>query len=283
MLLNPTGDELHNGAGVTWCPSRFPENAASGAGIPPRMRLPGWILIGSTGRKSGKTEFACAIIRAFRRQHPIVAIKVTAITEGESTCPRGGEGCGACATLEGDFHIGEERGEQPGKDTARMLESGAQRVFWIRCKRSRMRAALEALLPRLGQGVLVVAESNSLAQAIEPDLFLMVTSGRSSSVKPSAAKVLSLAQRVVVSENSTFVPNPRQLAVIGGMWHLVDASAAILAGGKSSRMGQDKSLLALQGEPLIHQTHLETGASAPSSPGCERGSLILGMPLGTGT
>ena len=44
-----------------------------------------------------------------------------------------------------------------------MLESGASRVFWVRCRRQRMHAALEALLTRLDPGALVVAESNSLA------------------------------------------------------------------------------------------------------------------------
>jgi molybdopterin-guanine dinucleotide biosynthesis protein len=198
--------------------------------MPARTRLTGWIVIGSTGRNSGKTEFACAVIRAFHRRHPIVAVKVTAITDGESTCPRGGEGCGACTTLDGDFHIREERGEQPGKDTARMLDSGAHRAFWVRCRRQRMHAALAALLPRLAPGALVVAESNSLAQVIEPDLFLMVKSRHSSLVKPTAAEVLPFAQRVVVSADGAFDLTPRHLAVLDGVWHFVGTSAAIFLG-----------------------------------------------------
>jgi molybdenum cofactor guanylyltransferase len=219
-----------------------------------RLRLPGWILIGSTGRNSGKTEFACAIIRAFC-QHPIVGVKVTAITDGEQSCPRGGEGCGACSTLAGDFQISEESGRHPGKDTARMLESGARRAFWLRCRRRRMHAALEALAPRLGRGVLVVAESNSLAQVIEPDLFFMVRNGECGVVKPAAAEAMPLARRMVVSTGHGFDLNLRHLAVMDGVWRLVEASAAILAGGKSSRMGQDKSLLPVNGKPLIRHIY----------------------------
>jgi hypothetical protein len=193
-----------------------------------RRRLPGWIIVGSTGRNSGKTEFACALIRTFRQRYPIVGLKITTISDGESTCPRGGEGCGACSSLQGDFEISEERGQHPGKDTARMLESGAHRVFWLRCRRQHMHAGLDALAPLLGRGALVVAESNSLAQVVEPDLFLMVRDGRSSSVKPTAAEVLPLAHRLVAPTGCAFDLNPGHLAVVDGMWYLVEASARSL-------------------------------------------------------
>jgi len=255
VLLNVTSDMLLSSGRATLPPRQPAAAAASVGGLPVRPRLPGWILIGAAGRNSGKTEFACAIIKEFQRVHPIAGVKVTAIADGESTCPRGGEGCGVCAALEGDFQISEERGEQPGKDTARMLDSGARRVFWVRCRRQRMHAALAALLPRLDPGTLVVAESNSLAQAFEPDLFFMVKNARSSSVKPTAAEVMPLARRVVVSADGAFDLNPRHLTVVDGAWHLAEASAAILAGGKSSRMGQDKSLLPVNGKPLIHHIY----------------------------
>ena len=238
-----------------WPPPVSPGAAPSVAATPRRLRRRGWIVLGSTGRNSGKTELACAIIRAFHREYPIVGVKVTTVTDDERACPRGGDGCGACSTLEGDFQIGEERGGHPGKDTARLLESGARRVFWVRCRRGQVRAALEGLAPRLARRDLVVVESNSLVQAIEPDLFFMVRDARASSIKPTAAAVMPLAHRVVVSTGHGFDLNLRHLAVMDGVWRLVEASAAILAGGKSSRMGQDKSLLPVNGKPLIRHIY----------------------------
>jgi molybdopterin-guanine dinucleotide biosynthesis protein A len=255
MLLDLPSDTLIGRNRAAWSPRQPSMAAAHVGGLPTRPRLPGWLVVGAAGRNAGKTEFACAIIRTFQQVHPIVGVKFTAISDGESTCPRGRAGCGVCGALQGDFEISEERGENRGKDTARMLESGAERVFWVKCRRRRMHAALQALAPRLAPGTLVVAESNSLAQAVEPDLFLMVTNSRSSSVKPTAAEVMPLARRVVVSDHGAFGLSPRHLAVVDGAWHLAEASAAILAGGKSSRMGQDKSLLPVRGQPLIHRIY----------------------------
>ncbi len=220
-----------------------------------RLRLPNWILIGATRRDCGKTQFACALIRGLSRLHPVIGVKVTAIREGESACPRGRAGCGACSTLNGDFILSDERLESTGKDTTRMLESGARQVFWLRCRQARLRDAVEALVSRLQPGQVVVAESNSLAQVVDPGLFLMVTDGRSAPIKPTAAAVLSLASEIVVSHGNTFDPSPQQLIVVDGECRLVDASAAILAGGESRRMGRDKSMLLMRGKPLIRHIH----------------------------
>lgn len=217
-----------------------------------RTQLPGWLVVGSTGRNSGKTRFACAILDAFHRRHPITGVKVTTITDGEPVCPRGSKSCGICSALEGPFEISEEHGESPGKDTSQMQASGACRVFWLRCRRDHLRAGLSALRARLDPGGLVVAESNSLARLAEPDLFLMLRSPASLPIKPSAAEVMSLAHRVVRSpEGGGFDLNLRDLDILEGRWRLLESSAAILAGGQSRRMGQDKSLLHLEGQPLI--------------------------------
>jgi molybdenum cofactor guanylyltransferase len=66
---------------------------------------------------------------------------------------------------------------------------------------------------------------------------------------------MPLAQRLVLLTDGAFDPSPRHLVVVDGVWHLAEASAVILAGGKSSRMGRDKSLLPLDGTPLIRRIY----------------------------
>ena len=57
----------------------------------------------------------------------------------------------------------------------------------------------------------------------------------------------------MVSDGASFDLDPADLAVRDGGWQLLDASAVILAGGASSRMGRDKSLLEIRGVPLIQR------------------------------
>jgi len=218
----------------------------------PRIRLPRWIVIGSTGRNSGKTEFACSLIRAFQSSRPLIAVKVTTVQDNENSCPRGGAGCGACSTLDGDFSISEENGTSTGKDTTRMLESGARRVFWLRCRQQRLRDGLEAMASLLGPNPLVVAESNSLVQIAEPDLFLMVRDTRSHTIKRSAAEGFALADRVILSDGTGFDPSPRCVGILDGRWLLIDASPATGSAGKSNRMGHDQGVLPIEGKPLVH-------------------------------
>ena len=72
------------------------------------LKIPNMILIGATARNSGKTALAAAIINKYKSKRPVVAVKVTTVAEKGGKCIRGGEGCGACSGLKGDFEITEE-------------------------------------------------------------------------------------------------------------------------------------------------------------------------------
>ncbi len=121
------------------------------------IRLDGMLMIGSAGANVGKTELACAILRKFSRAgEEIVGIKVTTIDEKDGQCPRGGEGCGVCSSLEGVYLITQESDPASGKDTARLLAAGANRVYWLRVLRAHIEQGLTALLilgRRRGAGV----------------------------------------------------------------------------------------------------------------------------------
>ena len=93
------------------------------------IQAPNMLMIGSADRNSGKTTFACALIAHLSGRHEIVAAKVTTIQERDGTCPRGGDGCGVCATLDGRFCITEETVRGGTKDTQRLLDAGAFKVL----------------------------------------------------------------------------------------------------------------------------------------------------------
>ena len=138
------------------------------------IQLGGMLMIGSAGSNIGKTELAGALLGKFSKSHSIIGIKVTTIAAKDGQCPRGGNGCGVCSSLDGVYSITEETNAESNKDTARLLRVGASRVFWLRVLKKRLGEGLMALLDIIGPGAISICESNSLRYIVEPGLFLMV-------------------------------------------------------------------------------------------------------------
>ena len=231
------------------------------------IKLDGMLMIGSAGANLGKTELACAILRRFGKNGDIIGIKVTTIKDANGQCPRGGEGCGVCSSLDGVFCITEETNRGSEKDTSRLLKCGASRVFWLRVVREHLVEGVTALLDEIGHDGVCVCESNSLRELVEPGLFFMVTGQDAKTWKDSAQRVGKYADRIVVSNGKGFDIDLDEIEIVGGKWRMrrgcrrnwkgpstkARATAIILAGGRSSRMGADKSLLSVDGQPIIER------------------------------
>jgi molybdopterin-guanine dinucleotide biosynthesis protein A len=216
------------------------------------VKLDGMLLIGSAGRNVGKTELACALIRKFGRSSPIVGIKVTAIRARDGKCPRGGRGCGVCSSLDGNFYITEETDRNSRKDTARLLTAGASRVFWLRVLKAYLTEGLTTLLDMVGPDAVLICESNSLRQVVEPAVFLMVGRRKAGAWKSSARGVKKYADRIVVWDGRGFDLDIDRIKLIGGKWTIMEkATAIIMAGGQSRRMDTDKSMLLIKGCPMV--------------------------------
>lgn len=216
------------------------------------FKLDGMLMIGSAGSNVGKTELACALLGKIGQSCNVIGIKVTTIKDKEGQCPRGGEGCGVCSSLEGVYSIVEEFDSSSEKDTARLLAAGASRVFWLRVREENLLEGITALLDVIGHNVVSICESNSLRQVVEPGLFLMVGSHETKNWKSSAESVKKYADRIVISDGSSFDFDPNRIKFINGKWITnLPATAIIMAGGESSRMGIDKSMLSIKGQSII--------------------------------
>ncbi len=186
------------------------------------IKLDKMLMIGSAGTNVGKTELACAILRKFSRINPgIVGIKVTTINEKNGQCPRGGEGCGVCSSMDGVYLITEETDPSSGKDTSRLLAAGAARVYWLRVLRSHIDEGLAALLDVLGSNSSSICESNSLRNVAEPGLFLVAESKSSKTWKPSALEVKKFVDRIVVSDGRDFDFDIGDIKLENGRWMLL--------------------------------------------------------------
>ncbi len=214
--------------------------------------LDGMLMIGSAGRNIGKTELACALIKKFGNEKDIIGIKVTTIHARDGQCPHGGQGCGVCSSLEGNFIITQETDSSSGKDTARLLAAGASRVLWLRVLRKHMKEGLAGLVDVIGAEAVSVCESNSLREVVEPGVFVIIRSEKPKAWKKSAQQVRRYADRVVTSDGSGFDFDIEEIKLVNGKWGIAPAATAIImAGGKSSRMDADKSMLLIKGRAII--------------------------------
>ncbi|MDR1985742.1 MAG: hypothetical protein LBP88_02070 [Treponema sp.] len=163
---------------------------------------PQMILIGSAGQNGGKTTLAKALIKTWKSSGslggvPIVALKITSVAQQGALCPRGGKGCGSCVSITGDFILEEEQGTSPHKDTAQLLKAGADRVFWLRSLYRSLAEAYTHFLAQIPPKGLIICESNSLREVVLPGCFIMLMNGPASRIKPTATRVLPLADLVV--------------------------------------------------------------------------------------
>lgn len=161
------------------------------------------ILIGATGRNSGKTTLSLQIINKYKDKMPILAFKLITVRDHGDICPRGGKGCGICKGLKGCFDITEEI-QDGTKDTMLLKKAGAKHVYLIRAFKENLREALEEALKLVPEDALVICESNSARLVIEPACFIMIESSTSSSVKPTAQAVIEYADVVLKQDEEAF-------------------------------------------------------------------------------
>lgn len=165
------------------------------------------ILIGSTGRNSGKTTFATELIERWKNEFPVIALKITTIHDKGGKCIRGGEGCGACLLHCGDFEITEETNREGVKDTSLLLASGAQKVYWMRCLKDHHREGISRFMEMLPKNAVVICESNTLRKVVKPGLFVVMKNTKNDSIKSSAKEVIDMADLIIENDFTDSIKN----------------------------------------------------------------------------
>jgi hypothetical protein len=165
------------------------------------------LLIGASGKNSGKTTLARECIRQWKDLAPVTALKITTVSHRGACCPRGEDGCGECANIPSGYILEEEKGASPGKDTALLLQAGARRVFWLRSLRSSLEQGFAGFLEQAPEDSLIICESNSLRELVEPGCFIMLHNLKGGAMKPSAARVEALADFKLQNPPDQFLGN----------------------------------------------------------------------------
>jgi hypothetical protein len=155
------------------------------------------VVVGGNTRNIGKTSVVAGVIRAFPEMR-WTAFKITQF--GHGVCSANGEPCD-CETDEHTVAVTEERNKLSGTDSARFLEAGAVRSFWVRTRMGQLAEAMPRVRKELEAAENAVIESNSILRFLRPDVYLSVLDPATEDFKDSARLYLDRADALLVAKN----------------------------------------------------------------------------------
>jgi hypothetical protein len=175
------------------------------------INIPNLLLIAGKGTKSGKTSMACKIIRQFP-ELKITAIKIT--PHFHETTP------GLLPVTEKNGYAIYEESERSGfKDTSRILEAGADKVYFAKVWDNQLFDAFNEILKFIPAGTPVICESPALRNFAEPGVFIIMTSDCIDK-KKDISHLLTLPHvmfKYEALEKTGIIP----VSFESGSWHLI--------------------------------------------------------------
>jgi hypothetical protein len=157
--------------------------------------IPNLLLISGSGRKSGKTTLACAIIKQFASQMKIAGLKISPhIHHGfENPIPVFDNGL---------FKIFSEASLTSAKDSSKMLAAGSSEAFYIESTDKFLADAFQEFLKLIPTVTPIICESPALRKHVEPGVFLFLTGLQTLKPKTNMENILPLADKAVGLEEA---------------------------------------------------------------------------------
>ena len=126
-----------------------------------------FIIIAGTARNVGKTTLACGIINKLSENRVLVGLKFISLKKGSSYKHVHHKKITS-------FAIYEETNLLGTKDSSKMLQAGANRSYLIVSQEEFIDQALSAFSKLINNGDIIVAESASLRNFINPKFFIIL-------------------------------------------------------------------------------------------------------------
>ena len=151
------------------------------------------VVVGGHARNIGKTSVMAGLIRSLR-EFPCTAVKITSY--GRGACSLHGHECDG-EPAEHSFILTEEKNPRGRGDTCRLLAAGARRALWLRIREGQLAEAVPVLIRELAGDELVMIESNSILDFLNPALYIAVLDSLKPDFKASARRFLARADALV--------------------------------------------------------------------------------------
>lgn len=132
--------------------------------------------VGGAYSGAGKTTFASLILRRLKGWGAIKYTKTEIY----------------CSVTDDVTVISEE-----GKDTSRLLNSGAEKVLWVKSPYENLAEILPVAVDKLSSKEGIVVEGNSAIEVLNPDIVIFLTGSEGDKTKKSAEKILRMADIIV--------------------------------------------------------------------------------------
>ncbi len=141
-----------------------------------KKQLNNLLMIAGTGRNVGKTMLACRLIAQFSHQN-VIGIKVSPHFHQQAEGQK-------ILVQKSDFVIIEETATGTSKDSSRMLQAGASKVFYIQTHDRIIEDPFRKILSMLPENQPVICESGTLLEYARPGLFFLVYKKGETQTKP---------------------------------------------------------------------------------------------------
>jgi len=161
-----------------------------------KKQLNNLLMIAGTGRNVGKTMLACRLIAQFSHQN-VIAIKVSPHFHQQADGQK-------ILFQNPDFVIIEETATGTTKDSSRMLQAGAGKVFYIQTRNRIIEEPFRKILAMLPENQPVICESGAMLEFAQPGLFLLVYRKGQTESKPGLERLDYVPDRKIAFDGEGF-------------------------------------------------------------------------------
>ncbi|NOZ35070.1 MAG: hypothetical protein GXO80_07215 [Chlorobi bacterium] len=176
------------------------------------------LIVGGATRNVGKTTFVVNLLKKFGKNSRIISLKIKTIYPDDNFF----HGKDENPLKENEkYRIREINITDNNQDAERMLKAGAHTVIYIKSKIKYLEQAFNEFIKNADNNILIICESNSLRFVIKPAIYLFLKMNNTVEMKPSAEKLINLADKVILSDGQKHDFNFNLLRVNEYSWQLL--------------------------------------------------------------